>query len=152
MLFIIYYYELEIQIEEMRSNESQIVQKEIDVIFWSEKLKTNFDSSTFKQTFECKLRVFKKMRYGYMDFIDQVLCSESESSEHDSKEQTFLYSIQFLDNQTDSWSLIISLLQGVNCTFLNKRFISSTANLIIKYSTHRPIFTTFVSDALYLNS
>jgi len=51
-----------------------------------------------------------------MYLIDHVMCSESESSEHESKVQSLLQSIKFLENQNDTVSLNISLLYGVNRT------------------------------------
>jgi len=51
-----------------------------------------------------------------MYFIDKVMCSETDSSEHESKVHNFLQSIIFLDNQNESWFLITSLLYGVNRT------------------------------------
>jgi len=52
--------------------------------------------------------------YTCMYFIDKVMCSETDSSEHESKVHNFLQSIKFLDNQNESWFLITSLLYGVN--------------------------------------
>jgi hypothetical protein len=52
-----------------------------------------------------------------MYFIDHVMCSEPEFSEGESKLQSFLESIKFLDNPNDAWSSIMSLLYGVNRTF-----------------------------------
>jgi len=51
-----------------------------------------------------------------MYFVDQVMCSGSDSSKHESKLYNFLHSFKLLDNQSDSRALIMSFLYGVNRT------------------------------------
>jgi len=56
------------------------------------------------------------MSYSLMYFIDQVMCTKSECSKHESKLYSFLQSIIFLDDQNDAKSLTISLMCEVNRT------------------------------------